>query len=456
MKEINALEIFNQYNPPSDIRRCPYGRSPIRKLLDSYAKAAVNLYGLIPIAELVEIYNSQNTGQTAPDEVYSLLLPLVIKQKWYCFYKEYIVHYWAIDDFDLVDGWLAVQGDKPRYIPPRDEFLRFEDQYYESEKQDSHWDSLLRFIVREWPQNIRRYRFWEELKTLSFNGFSTSYMSTLLDEYKVEFNSEKSFKTFFQMLMEANNNTRLWSNKGYTPMEMGEIEMASVQRRKSSGPVIQRVRKIGLNDPCPCGSGKKYKKCCRLIEDAMTAQLSRSECREFYEIWYGLLGFINRKKKVIRAVIQPVYPNPVGDELMHRVREVLWDNPALIDDYLAEEMHTDATFEILKSWRDHHIKSMFIIVEYTPEYALVIGSNGSTDDSDRLFGVKGISRSLSDAMQVPLPIQMETVLLPFNGSIIYDGYISRMPISFGAGAVAMFDEMHQKALEHGVFTSLPI
>jgi uncharacterized protein YecA (UPF0149 family) len=23
-----------------------------------------------------------------------------------------------------------------------------------------------------------------------------------------------------------------------------------------------RVEKIGRNDPCPCGSGKKYKKCC--------------------------------------------------------------------------------------------------------------------------------------------------------------------------------------------------
>jgi preprotein translocase subunit SecA len=30
-------------------------------------------------------------------------------------------------------------------------------------------------------------------------------------------------------------------------------------------PVQQRVRsgaKVGRNDPCPCGSGKKYKKCC--------------------------------------------------------------------------------------------------------------------------------------------------------------------------------------------------
>jgi len=26
--------------------------------------------------------------------------------------------------------------------------------------------------------------------------------------------------------------------------------------------------KIGRNDPCPCGSGKKYKKCCLLKEEA--------------------------------------------------------------------------------------------------------------------------------------------------------------------------------------------
>lgn len=27
-------------------------------------------------------------------------------------------------------------------------------------------------------------------------------------------------------------------------------------------PVVRETPKIGRNDPCPCGSGKKYKKCC--------------------------------------------------------------------------------------------------------------------------------------------------------------------------------------------------
>ncbi|MFH1709657.1 MAG: preprotein translocase subunit SecA [bacterium] len=32
--------------------------------------------------------------------------------------------------------------------------------------------------------------------------------------------------------------------------------------RVSSGSSVKKIDKIGRNDPCPCGSGKKYKKCC--------------------------------------------------------------------------------------------------------------------------------------------------------------------------------------------------
>jgi preprotein translocase subunit SecA len=31
---------------------------------------------------------------------------------------------------------------------------------------------------------------------------------------------------------------------------------------RSEGPVRASEQKVGRNDPCPCGSGKKYKKCC--------------------------------------------------------------------------------------------------------------------------------------------------------------------------------------------------
>jgi preprotein translocase subunit SecA len=44
-----------------------------------------------------------------------------------------------------------------------------------------------------------------------------------------------------------------------------ELQQARMAGAGESGPVQQVVRasaKVGRNDPCPCGSGKKYKKCC--------------------------------------------------------------------------------------------------------------------------------------------------------------------------------------------------
>ncbi len=34
------------------------------------------------------------------------------------------------------------------------------------------------------------------------------------------------------------------------------------KEQRLSGTYIREERKIGRNEPCPCGSGKKYKKCC--------------------------------------------------------------------------------------------------------------------------------------------------------------------------------------------------
>jgi preprotein translocase subunit SecA len=43
------------------------------------------------------------------------------------------------------------------------------------------------------------------------------------------------------------------------------VRQANVSYNRGEGSAPQPVRqgkKVGRNDPCPCGSGKKYKKCC--------------------------------------------------------------------------------------------------------------------------------------------------------------------------------------------------
>jgi preprotein translocase subunit SecA len=44
--------------------------------------------------------------------------------------------------------------------------------------------------------------------------------------------------------------------------ELDQARMAGSGDQQTVQQVVRGAEKIGRNDPCPCGSGKKYKKCC--------------------------------------------------------------------------------------------------------------------------------------------------------------------------------------------------
>ncbi|MBR5501017.1 MAG: SEC-C domain-containing protein, partial [Clostridia bacterium] len=46
---------------------------------------------------------------------------------------------------------------------------------------------------------------------------------------------------------------------GSAPNEEGQAQDKQSAPQKS---VVRQTAKVGRNDPCPCGSGKKYKNCC--------------------------------------------------------------------------------------------------------------------------------------------------------------------------------------------------
>lgn len=106
-----------------------------------------------------------------------------------------------------------------------------------------------------------------EVENITFMGFldgintSTDLKADLeeIDENSnIEFNIDLE-KLYYNML-EANAdwlfNLPEWDN------------IFTVERRKeikkthNSSKTIVKGEKIGRNEPCPCGSGKKYKKCC--------------------------------------------------------------------------------------------------------------------------------------------------------------------------------------------------
>ena len=71
--------------------------------------------------------------------------------------------------------------------------------------------------------------------------------------------------------MELYNNTRQWALKGHTPNELFQKEKKFLKPlpevhfeiRQPIAKVIDLATrtKVGRNDPCPCGSGKKFKNC---------------------------------------------------------------------------------------------------------------------------------------------------------------------------------------------------
>ena len=55
-------------------------------------------------------------------------------------------------------------------------------------------------------------------------------------------------------------NAKYQGSKGQ-PAQFGAVKSERESKGSSQQPIINK-REVGRNDPCPCGSGKKYKKCC--------------------------------------------------------------------------------------------------------------------------------------------------------------------------------------------------
>ena len=69
-------------------------------------------------------------------------------------------------------------------------------------------------------------------------------------QVRLEIPDMELLKKIVAQLVELMNNTKQWVLKGYAPREI-------LQQREAPN-----QQKVGRNVACPCGSGKKYKKCC--------------------------------------------------------------------------------------------------------------------------------------------------------------------------------------------------
>ncbi|TBL80796.1 YecA family protein [Paenibacillus thalictri] len=81
---------------------------------------------------------------------------------------------------------------------------------------------------------------------------------------QLEINELNVMTSFMDRIVMLHNNTKQWFLKGHAPSEMSRRADSAITASGTAGEVIDFAtrRKVGRNDPCPCGTGKKFKKCC--------------------------------------------------------------------------------------------------------------------------------------------------------------------------------------------------
>ena len=121
--------------------------------------------------------------------------------------------------------------------------------------------NLLSVVDKHWMDHI------DQMSTLRQSVSLQSYgQVNPLREYQ-----EIGFEMFTKMIESIESETIALINCRFIPVTMGERERVAKIVGTSGGssdedgkrkPVVNKNKKVGPNEPCPCGSGRKYKHCC--------------------------------------------------------------------------------------------------------------------------------------------------------------------------------------------------
>ena len=265
-----VISVYEKINTPELQEKC-------RRL--SWMRSCQSMMGLIyaiaPLKIVYRMYRRRDGFRVSYEEFMDILNELSIKDDM-CIIKGDKLIWKAVLQDNLYERIEEFQGDREFYIPTVEEILDYAKHGYPS--QNVSYRKLSSFLRDELHQDEEQI---EELLYIVYKEFSMDGMlSDIMEEFNkrgVVFDSDRQMERFAPIMMEVNNNTRMLDFRGYTP---NEVSRANEQEVVPTAPAMQSFvptmgelpinkvvdmqpkKKVYPNDPCPCGSGKKYKKCC--------------------------------------------------------------------------------------------------------------------------------------------------------------------------------------------------
>ncbi|MGN1406564.1 MAG: YecA family protein [Erysipelotrichaceae bacterium] len=173
-----------------------------------------------------------------------------------------LLHIDEMKQIELVER----QGIRPFFIPGEKQMDFFLEQGY---FPNSELKSLYKFFKgRVFEEDI----FDAYLYASSYNDVYNYLLEVAELKEPQDFDE---FSSYMDAILKAYNSMKQRELRGYSPNELSKLAhvndnsdvMERLQREfaamgvKPKEPEVKKV-KVGRNDPCPCGSGKKYKHCC--------------------------------------------------------------------------------------------------------------------------------------------------------------------------------------------------
>lgn len=162
----------------------------------------------------------------------------------------------------LLEQWRDMAYDEK---VDRGQLQRFWGSYFQIEKEI--YEQLLENPQEEVKGTVKELaeKYGQEVMTMV--GFLDGINESLKEENPIEtmdedtkvslaFDTEKLYKNMVAAKADWLYNLPQW-NSIYS-----EDERKRLYKEQKESTTIRKEKKIGRNDPCPCGSGKKYKKCC--------------------------------------------------------------------------------------------------------------------------------------------------------------------------------------------------
>ncbi|HUT28391.1 MAG TPA: preprotein translocase subunit SecA [Sedimentisphaerales bacterium] len=171
----------------------------------------------------------------------------------------------SLREEDLGDG----PERKAKLAEAAREFLRAElsdlEKYVLLQVYDSAWKDHL-YAMDHLKESIWTRSFAEKDPKVEYKREGFRMFNEMLESIE-----DRVTDVIFKVRLEAGARARsVWQVSQTAHDEVGQFAMAERQRAAAQAPqgeqAVKQIRleqpKVGRNDPCPCGSGKKYKKCC--------------------------------------------------------------------------------------------------------------------------------------------------------------------------------------------------